>query len=174
MTSSDSIDSIDSIKTGEISSGPRFTANATTPSDELRRTRLAWMGELEASLLGSRTALLALDLAGIEQGTREQIGLIREFDALRRRPPGEAGELVLAVRALELELELEKELRRCGARILEAIRLQAALLARAQYKLRVLANMAAGPSVDYGPLLAHAGAEPRVGSRATLKIWREV
>lgn len=38
-----------------------------------------------------------------------------------------------------------------------AVRLQAALLARAQGKLRVLANMLAGTSADYGQLLARQG-----------------
>jgi len=114
---------------------------------------LAWMGKVEASLHGSREALLALDLAAIEGRTREQAGLIREFEATRRgialsdlaRPPG-----------LEpaLETERKKELRRSAERILEAVRLQAALLARAQSKLGVLANMLAGPSIDYGRLLA--------------------
>jgi hypothetical protein len=50
--------------------------------------------------------------------------------------------------------EPEEELRRSCQRVLEATRLQAALLARARTKLRVLANMLAGQSVNYGPLVA--------------------
>ena len=90
----------------------------------------------------------SLDLAGIEQRTSEQAGLMKKFDAMRRQsrdgtqgfPTPSAG--------------LEKELRLSGTRILEAARLQSALLARAQSKLRVMANMLADPSVDYGRLLA--------------------
>jgi hypothetical protein len=117
------------------------------------RARRALLRELEASLEGSRKALLALDLAGIERGTREQEGLLREFEAVLRHrmngaahapePEGEPGP--------EPEPEPEEETRRSGNRILEAARLQAALLVRAQCKLRVLANMLAGPSVTYGP-----------------------
>jgi hypothetical protein len=43
------------------------------------------------------------------------------------------------------------ELRNCALRICHAIRLQAALLVRLQNKLRVLANMLAGPGLTYGP-----------------------
>src|SRR5580704_3411979 len=48
-------------------------------------TRLKLLRELESSLRGSRQALLALDLVGIEQGTREQVGLVRELQRLPRR-----------------------------------------------------------------------------------------
>jgi hypothetical protein len=118
------------------------------PTDNSVAALPALMEELEASLLGSQQALLALDLAGIEQRTSEQAGLMKKFDAMRRQsrdgtqgfPTPSAG--------------LEKELRLSGTRILEAARLQSALLARAQSKLRVMANMLADPSVDYGRLLA--------------------
>jgi len=121
-------------------------ANADEPADESGLALLAWMEELEASLIGSYKALLALDLAAIERGTREQVGLVGKFQTARRqsggpfRLPGPPG--------------LGRELRRSGKKVLAAARLQSALLARAQTKLRVLANMLAGPSVDYGPLLA--------------------
>ena len=120
---------------------------------------IPWPWErLEASLRRSREALLALDLAGIEAGTREQVSLFREFDALLRRSLA----AVAATRTTETtssglraQPELEEELRRSRDRILDALRLQAALLARAQSKLRILANMLAGPTVPYyGPSLA--------------------
>ena len=140
--------------TDSLVTGCAAPANAGARANEFVLARLAWLGELEASLTGSRKALQALDLAGIEQRTREQVDLIREFDALRRRQTGDDGAPGFAVGAPELE----KELRRSGTRILEALRLQAALLARARCKLRVLANMLAGPSIDYGRLLAKGGA----------------
>jgi hypothetical protein len=108
---------------------------------------LAVLRELEASLLASRRALLALDLGAIERGTREQAGLIREFDALLR--PGLSAETP----------ERQEAFRQSAQRILEASRLQAALLVRAQRKLRVLANMLAGPSASYGGLRAGNGGQ---------------
>jgi hypothetical protein len=116
------------------------------------------MGELQTSLHGSRKALLALDLGGIERETSNQAVLIQEFDALLRRgalAPPAAEESAFDWSACTPELE--EKLRRSVSRILDAVRLQAALLARAQGKLRVLANMLAGPSVLYGPLLARNG-----------------
>jgi hypothetical protein len=94
--------------------------------------------ELEASLLGSRAALLALDLEGIERGTREQVDLVGKLEANRRLGRALAGP------------ELAEDFERCAARVGQAGRVQAALLARARAKLRVLANMLAGPSCDYG------------------------
>ena len=124
------------------------SANALGTAEDLVRHRLALMGELEASLHASRKALLALNLTGIELGTREQVGLLRKLEAALQRsmvPPG---------RQNAYAPELEDETRRCGHRILQAARLQAALLARARAKLRVVANMLAGQSVTYGPLVA--------------------
>lgn len=129
------------------------------------RSRLALMGELEASLHRSRKALLALDLAGIERATGEQVGMIREFQAcLRRGVAPQATEKSGAKNALGLSAPApnpEEELRKSESRVLEAVRLQAALLGRAQCKLHVLANMLAGPSVTYGPWLARNGGLPR-------------
>jgi hypothetical protein len=162
--------------TDAIRSGPALSADAGTWGEESARARLAWMGKLEASLVGSHKALLALDLAGIEQRTVEQIGLLEEFATIwrpreRSREPEhehkhehENDALDRAVRALELE----KELRRRGKRILDAVRLQAALLARAQGKLRVLANMLAGPSADYGRLVLTNRRDQRAWDRKKL------
>lgn len=145
---------------------------ASERAGDLARARLALMRELEASVVGSRKALLGLDLAGIEHGTREQAGLLPAIAATMRsgvtpcpseRPAAQPKEDQRGVSAcaleleLELDLALEKELHESGERILEAVRLQAALLARARAKLRVLANMLAGPSADYASLL---GARP--------------
>jgi hypothetical protein len=128
-------------------------------SDDLARPRqaLLLMRELEGSLDASRKALLALDLNGIERGTREQVGLIRKLEAVlhssgrprvqEKQREGQAFDSSASA------CELEAERTQCQSRILQATRLQAALLARARYKLRVLANMLAGCSINYGPLL---------------------
>jgi hypothetical protein len=129
--------------------------NGEKPASESGAALLAWMEELEASLMGSHRALLELDLASIECGTREQANLIRKFDAVRKQ--SEDGAIRLPAHAPGLA----RELRHSGARILEAARLQSALLVRAQGKLRVLGNMLAGPSADYGPLLARHSAGRR-------------
>jgi len=121
--------------------------------EEPSRTYQTLLGQLEASLHGSRKALIALDLAGMERGTREQVVLTREIEAVRRRSIAPADKRTR---------EQEEELRQSGNRVLAAARLQAALLVRARCKLRVLANMLADPSVNYGPLLARNGASPRV------------
>jgi hypothetical protein len=128
------------------------------------------MRELETSLESSRKPLLALDLAGIVRGTVEQVSLVRKLDAALRR--GRATHAVATktaeneshdVMAASLELsKLEEEIWRSRGAILDSIRLQAALLVRAQRKLRVLGNMLAGPSIDYGPLLAKNGASSLV------------
>jgi hypothetical protein len=118
------------------------------------------MVKLHASLHCSHRALLALDLANIERETSEQAGFIREFGALKRAPLArserQAEETKLDLSACTPELE--EKFRRTATEILEAARLQAALLERAQCKLRVLARMLAGPSVTYGLLLERNGA----------------
>jgi hypothetical protein len=118
------------------------------------RARLSLLGQLEASLNRSRKALLALDLAGIERGTAEQVCVIRELGAF------------LQLGTILPGSGLEEDLRRSESRILQTARLQAALLVRARSKLRILGNMLAGPSSSYGPITARNGGLPtRVESR---------
>jgi len=144
--------------------------NPLPEAEDLAAPRLALMlmHDLEASLHTSQKALLALDLAGIERGTREQVALIRKLEAaLRRnaapsaseRRPGEdeARSLPAGVHGLEEELRLRRN------KIREACRLQLALLVRARARLRVLANMLAGPSVNYESLLTRSSAPPAFG-----------
>jgi len=149
------------------------SANTLQKADDhvLPRPALMAMRDLEASLEASRKALLALDLVGIEAETREQVRLIRQLESalppivaspsvasrIFRRQPAEGGKLVRSADAPQLD----EELRLCCGRILEAARLQAALLARARAKLRVLANMLAGQSVTYGPPGARTSAPQR-------------
>ena len=123
---------------------------------ELLRAHLVLMGKLEASLHGSRKALLELDLAGIEGGTGDQIAMMREFGLLLQQTTA----AVVSERSAELSVSgvpadlpgMDAEVRESQHRIANALRLQAALLARTQSKLRILANMLAGPTVSYGPL----------------------
>jgi hypothetical protein len=133
-------------------------ASAGAQAGESTLARLAWMRELEASLNGSRKALLSLDLAGIERGTSEQVSLIREFDAIGR-PPREDGVPGLAAHGPELE----RQLRRSGTRIVMAARLQAALLARPdQHAGRPLRRLRAVVGAD-------GWRTARLGSRVTLE-----
>jgi hypothetical protein len=149
-----------------VSAGQILSARARGPSDELRQACLLLMRQLEASLHGSRKALLALDLVSIERETREQVGLIVGLDTVRQQAltPPASGIRPPKNGAPENggEPELGEELRQSAHRILSAARLQAALLMRARSKLHVLANMLAGTSVDYGPLLAKSGVPQRV------------
>jgi hypothetical protein len=125
---------------------------AWRPSNEGLRTRLGVMPKLEASLDRSRNSLLAMDLEGIERETREQLEIIRELEAAAL--PGVAATSAQLREHPDLvtlsPVELE-ELRKSETRVREAARLQAALLARARYKLRVLANMLGGVSKTYFP-----------------------
>jgi len=112
------------------------------------------MRELEASLAGSRKALLALDLEDIERGTRDQVGLIRALET--------TGTSAEASSLRGLPPSMAEELRRCEAGVLQEARLQAALLARAQRKLRILANMLADPSLSYEFLFSKPGAQAHI------------
>jgi hypothetical protein len=137
---------------------------AIADDEDFLRLRLAALRALEVSFERSQEALRALDLAGIERGTSEQTVLIRQLDATcgntaeRLAEDRTAAEREFDVElARELEEALKQEIRRSAQRILQALRLQAALLARQQGKLRVLANMLAGPSVPYGDWLVRSG-----------------
>ncbi|MFZ0814510.1 MAG: hypothetical protein WAM78_03270 [Candidatus Sulfotelmatobacter sp.] len=116
------------------------SVEALIGGDEPMRTCLALLSQMEASLDGSQKALLARDLAGIEQGTREQRALAGEIEAVLRKGIAPSGN------------GLEEELRRRRNRVLDAGRVQAALLARARRQLRVLVNMLTDPSANYGPM----------------------
>ncbi|MGC2403867.1 MAG: hypothetical protein WA510_29005 [Acidobacteriaceae bacterium] len=150
----------DTIPTGTIPTEPASCRNPpTSPGeriDDFLRVRLAVIAALEASLQRSRKALLAMDIDGIEGGTKEQVDLVRDLAAAPRAlmpPAGRPRKNALAIVPAYTAALLE-ELFRSEGRLREAARLQAALLARARYKLRVLTNMLAGASVTYGPALA--------------------
>lgn len=114
---------------------------------------LALAAGLEASLEQSRKALLSLDLPAIVARTGEQILLSRELAVVLCQASGGLS----ASPDLPEELQREKlqieQVRVIAERIISAIRLQSALLVRLRTKLRVMANMLAGPSAVYSSML---------------------
>jgi hypothetical protein len=137
------------------------------PSETSAQKRLALMEQLQASLGRSHRALVALDLGGIEQGTREQLALGRtlavEFELakteLAKSQPAKTATAWWAaggpdLLGSDLPRDLFRELRRCEWQVLQAARLQAALLRRAQRKLVIMANMLAGAERNYASGLA--------------------
>jgi hypothetical protein len=96
-----------------------------------------WMDQLRASLERGSRALLALDLEGIRQQTAEQAILTARLRCeLARMQSSRRDARYIAPRA---------------GLLLEAARLHLGILARLQRKLRVMANMLAGPNTSYGP-----------------------
>ena len=92
---------------------PLPAVKAMNGGDEPVRTCLTMLSQLEASLHGSRKALLARDLAGVEQETREQRVLAGKIKA------------ILQQRIAPLGSGLEEDLKQSGKRVLAAGRLQA-------------------------------------------------
>jgi len=131
------------------SSPKRSVARATA--------QLALMRDLASSLEGSHKALVALDLAGLVRETAEQAALIRKLKALAAEGALRTRQAATS-RAKNSSPVLDPEITHCAVRIREATRLQAALLARLQGKLRVLANMLAGPGATYDLVPAANGA----------------
>lgn len=129
-----------------------LSASSGQKSHEHARARLALMGELHASLSGSCKALLTLDLAGITRGTEEQVGLSLQLADMAQENRW----------IVEDNAGIKEELKQSQHRVLQALRLQSAILGRARSKLRVLANSMAGPSVNYSP--------PPARSRARLQL----
>jgi hypothetical protein len=129
-------------------------------SDRLRGS-LAVLAKLETSLAESQKALLALDLDAIEQGTRQQTALTGELATLVAREKLRCdGEAIIESCTQTFRVPaggVRKDLRDAAMRIREAARLQGALLARAQRKLRTLANVLAGPEASYRSCLRMEG-----------------
>ena len=112
------------MSSNESTNPATISANILQPEAGLAQTRLTLMLQLQASLSRSCTALLGRDLPGIERGTREQIGFSRElaedFPRTMRELEGEAGG------------KAGEELRQNEFEVLQALRLQSALLVRAR------------------------------------------
>jgi hypothetical protein len=127
---------------------------ATWREDARNRSCLALVCELEESLRLSQSALLALDAAGTERWTREQIRLWRALRAILPVPVSPV--LVSAAGEFRREIppclpELAAQLHAAAIRVQQLARVQAALLRRSQQFLCVLANWMAGPQMPYGP-----------------------
>jgi hypothetical protein len=139
--------------------------SALDRGDAALRDRLALMRALQTSLCAGHTALVELNLHGIDCGTREQVVLSRklaeDFRQGSAAPSGTRSGQGRSGAFAACTLQLAEELRQSERDVVQGLRLQAALLARAQSKLRVLANMMADPGVDYGPLLERKLSEPR-------------
>jgi hypothetical protein len=109
------------------------------------RTALAsslFLGELEASLLASQRALLSRDVAGLEERTGEQIRLRRSLEIVWSRAAAPGNDPAPAV---------ADELGAAQRRVLHLGRVQAALLARAERWLTMVAHLLAGPTANYAP-----------------------
>ena len=130
--------------------------NKSSPDVPGSGTILATLAELDVSLAASRKALVALDPEAIEHCTREQIALIMQLavslEAAKSFADAEApaGSSNQSSRVMACG---SQELRERAMRVRDAARLQLALLARAQRKLRALANALAGPETTYGTFL---------------------
>ncbi len=115
------------------------------PDAGMAQASLALLRQMEDSLNASREALLARDLARLEQGTQEQIRLRRALEILWAGKHNEDADVPETLR----DPVLAENLRAAQLRVLQQGRVQAALLRRAQRWLRVLSNLQAGPEAGY-------------------------
>jgi hypothetical protein len=142
----------------EQPSAERARQNGPTEIAQASRGLLA---DLEASLQASQRALLARDVAGVEERTREQIRLHRSLEILWS---GDAAQAQTSDR-VQVDSLLDAALRAAAIRVLHLGRVQAALLTRQQRRLRIVSNLLAGSSASYAPPQCHgvthcAGREP--------------
>ena len=104
---------------------------------------LSLLGDLEASLKAAQQELLARNLPGIEQRTREllrlQRGLLSRWTQVPQHCQHESASETAPI----------GELREAAGRVLEQGRIQAALLARAQRSLKMIVNLLAGIAPTY-------------------------
>jgi hypothetical protein len=114
---------------------------------------LALLRDLEASLEATQKAVLARDLDGLEQSTREQKQLQRAL-AILWAESGTPPQASLPTRLESCAPHLAAELRAAGMRVLHLGRVQAGLLVRAQRSLRMIAHLLAGPESNYSPVPA--------------------
>jgi hypothetical protein len=148
-----------SMQDPDAGSGKNTVLSQNEESAALPRA-LKLMGQLLASLTAGHRDLLALDLAGMQRRTGEQEILARGLNTVLgpslwaepgNRLPGDGMSERSGLTATDPELIGALAGGACS--ILQASRLHAALLRRAQHRLRVIANTLAGSSVDYGPLM---------------------
>jgi hypothetical protein len=105
------------------------------------------LSELETSLASAQKALLSGDLDRLELHTRVQIRLLESFRTCWTRPPHTVNrpDITHAPENPAVAAELSV----CASRIQHLGRVQSALLARASQRLRMIANLLAGPQAAY-------------------------
>jgi hypothetical protein len=158
LTSSDSPSS-NAPSRPSLASGTVLSAGS-----ELDTARAALLEDLAYSLHTSQQALLARDLPALESNTQTQNRLRRSLETLWTQkvvtpsgsPPGWAGSA-----PEEPDGALAVRLRTAQWRVLHLGRVQAALLARAQRSLRMIAHLRAGLQATYAfpPQLALQGVD---------------
>jgi hypothetical protein len=118
--------------------------------------QLAMLATLESSLAASQKALVALDLDRIRSATVEQMVLVQNIAAVFSfdqatpailQQPGRKHQRT----SIPYHPEPAEKLNQTAKRILDAARIQLALLSRLQRKLRVLSHALNGPSISYAP-----------------------
>jgi hypothetical protein len=107
-------------------------------------TVLAILTELQASLEASQQALLARDLAGMEQGTRDQRRLQQALAALW------TPRCICEFHGSRDTVQ-PADFHATAARVHFLGRVQLALLGRALRSLNVLAHLVSGPAASYSP-----------------------
>ena len=106
-----------------------------------------------------------LDLPGIEQHTSEQTRLHRELEILWSQN-GPSQDSALASDSKPFEPAWVAELGPAQLRVLQLGRVQAALLVRAQRRLRMLSHLLAGPGAGYAPPSSNSTAAWQPAGRA--------
>ena len=145
--------------------------NVRNGASELAAASLALLRELETNLEAGQKALLARDLDGMAQSTREQMRLAGALDILWRtgatvkESAGACDAAVTAARESEQE-----QLLLAVERVLHLGRVQAALLVRAQQQLKMIGHLVAGPSASYGPSPAARAAAPAESAATPITI----
>ncbi len=140
-------------------------APATIPGEEVAQGYRRLMHSLEISLAAGQNAVLTGNLATLERCTREQSGLCQELRTAlqngiaRENTKRGAGTKPWRKPDPAISAGLGADVRGRALALRQALLVYGAVLVRAQLHLRVLANMLAGTSADYGPPPA-AGAEP--------------
>lgn len=115
--------------------------NDRTPAgaEDFRLAALGLLAELESSFLASQKALLALDAAGLESCTGEQIRLSELLRAvLAQKPSADSPQF--------LDLPV------AARGVLHLTLVQASLLRRARRSVNLVSHLLKGPGALYGPL----------------------
>ncbi|HTS36839.1 MAG TPA: hypothetical protein VMH04_14280 [Candidatus Solibacter sp.] len=120
----------------------------------------ALLAELKASFGDSQRALLRLDLAGIEHGTRDQWRLQRALQILWGVTEGGQDEGLRSGVDIGPDRADAAALRAAVLEVLQLGRVQAVLLARAQRSLRMISHRVAGPHANYQAPASPASATP--------------